>query len=107
MSTIHWLGGSPILLWAAEPLRPLRGFGKTPTVDVLAQTLAHRAFFLNDEKKDRAVAMREVLKALEAEKGDCHAGRGAASFRSKADPQLDIPEKVGIGLARGSCIDKL
>ena len=23
-------------------------------------------------------------------------------FRSKADPQLDIPEKVGIGLARGS-----
>ena len=33
---------------------------------------------------------------------DCHAGRGAASFRSKADPQLDIPEKVRIGLARGS-----
>ena len=28
--------------------------------------------------------------------------RGAASFHSKADPQLDIPEKVGIGLARGS-----
>ena len=38
----------------------------------------------------------------EAEKGDCHAGRGAASFRSKADPQLGIPEKVGIGLAHGS-----
>lgn len=47
-------------------------------------------------------AMSEVLKAREAEKGDCRAGRGAASFRSKADPQLDIPEKVGIGLARGS-----
>jgi len=48
------------------------------------------------------VALSEVLKAREAEKGDCRAGRGAASFRSKADPQLDIPEKVGIGLARGS-----
>ena len=68
----------------------------------LISRFAHRAFFLDDEEKDRAVALREVLKAREAEKGDCHAGRGAASFRSKADPQLDIPEKVGIGLARGS-----
>ena len=68
----------------------------------LISRLAHRAFFLDDEEKDRAVALSAVLKAREAEKGDCHAGRGAASFRSKADPQLDIPEKVGIGLARGS-----
>ena len=53
-------------------------------------------------EKSMREAMSEVLKAREAEKGDCHAGRGVASFRSKADPQLDIPEKVGIGLARGS-----
>ena len=53
-------------------------------------------------EKSMREAMSEVLKAREAEKGDCHAGRGAASFRSKADPQLDIPEEVGIGLARGS-----
>ena len=38
------LGGSPILLWAAEPLRPLRGFGKTPTVDVLTTASLLRAF---------------------------------------------------------------
>ena len=67
----------------------------------LISRLAHRAFFLDDEKSMRE-AMSEVLKAREAEKGDCHAGCSAASFRSKADPQLDIPEKVGIGLARGS-----
>ena len=34
----------PILLWAAEPLRPLRGFGKTPTVDVLATAPRLRTF---------------------------------------------------------------
>ena len=64
----------------------------------LISRLAHRAFFLDGEEKDRAVAMSEVLKAREAERGDCHAGRGAASFRSKADPQLDIPEKSESGL---------
>ena len=47
-------------------------------------------------------AMGEVLKAREAEKEEGRAGRDAAPSRSKADPQLDIPEKVGIGLARGS-----
>ena len=94
----------------------------------LVSRLAHRAFFLDDEEKDRAVALMRRVEEFsgvvvlayafmsnhfhifvyvpkaeeidEAEKGDCHAGRGAASFRSKADPQLDIPEKVGIGLAR-------
>ncbi len=29
-------------------------------------------------------------------------GRDAVSVRSKADPRLDMPGKVGIGLARGS-----
>ena len=47
-------------------------------------------------------AMGEVLKAREAEKEECRAGRGASPFRSKADPRLDIPDKVGIGLGRGS-----
>ena len=47
-------------------------------------------------------AMGEVLKAREAEKGECRAGRGASPFRSKADPWLDIPDKVGIGLGKGS-----
>ena len=94
----------------------------------LISRLAHRAFFLDDEEKDRAVALMRrveefsgvvvlayafmsnhfhifvyVPKAEEIDEAEkCHAGRGAASFRSKADPQLDIPEKVGIGLARGS-----
>ena len=53
-------------------------------------------------EKSMREAMSEVLKARKAEKGDCHAGRGAASFSSNADPQLDMPGKVGIGLARGS-----
>lgn len=30
------------------------------------------------------------------------AGRGASPFRSKADSRLDIPDKVGIGLGKGS-----
>ena len=47
-------------------------------------------------------AMGEVLKAREAEKEECRAGRGASPFRSKADPRLDIPDKVGIGLGKGS-----
>ena len=94
----------------------------------LISRLAHRAFFLDDEEKDRAVALMRrveefsgvvvlayafmsnhfhifvyVPKAEEIDEAEkCHAGCGAASFRSKADPQLDIPEKVGIGLARGS-----
>ena len=36
------------------------------------------------------------------EKEECRAGRGASPFRSKADPRLDIPDKVGIGLGKGS-----
>ena len=28
--------------------------------------------------------------------------RDASPFRSKADPRLDIPDKVGIGLGKGS-----
>ena len=71
----------------------------------LVSRLAHRAFFLDDEEKDRAVALMrrvEVLKAREAEKEECRAGRGASPFRSKADPRLDIPDKVGIGLGKGS-----
>lgn len=47
-------------------------------------------------------AMGEVLKAREVEKEECRAGRGASPFRSKADPRLDIPDKVGIGLGKGS-----
>ena len=107
----------------------------------LVSRLAHRAFFLDDEEKDRAVAlmrrvedfsgvvvlayafmyggggwravrecheksmreaMGEVQKAREAEKEGGRAGRGAAPVRSKADQRLDMPDKVGIGLARGS-----
>ena len=40
--------------------------------------------------------------AWETEKEECRAGRGASPFRSKADPRLDIPDKVGIGLGKGS-----
>ena len=47
-------------------------------------------------------AIGEVLKAREAEKEECRAGRGASPFRSKADPRLDISDKVGIGLGKGS-----
>ena len=47
-------------------------------------------------------AMGEVLKAREAEKEECRAGRGASPSSSKADPRLDIPDKVGIGLGKGS-----
>jgi len=47
-------------------------------------------------------AMGEVLKAREAEKEERRAGRGASPFRSNADPRLDIPDKVGIGLGKGS-----
>ena len=47
-------------------------------------------------------AMGEVLKARAAEKEECRAGRGASPFRSKADPLLDIPDKVGIGLGKES-----
>ena len=47
-------------------------------------------------------AMGVVLKAREAEKEECRAGRGASPSRSKADPWLDIPDKVGIGLGKGS-----
>ncbi len=43
-------------------------------------------------------AMGEVLKAREAENEECRAGRGASPSSSKADPRLDIPDKVGIGL---------
>ena len=135
----------------------------------LISRLAHRAFFLDDEEKDRAVALMrrveefsgvvvlayafmsnhfhifiyvpsaeeigegEILRrirvlyrdaslsqvvatwnrlkteeqelfknAWKAEKEECRAGRGAAPFRSKADPRLDIPDKVGIGLGKGS-----
>ena len=52
--------------------------------------------------KSMREAMSEVLKAREAEKEEGRAGRDAAPSRSKADPQLDMPDKVGIGLARGS-----
>ena len=47
-------------------------------------------------------AMGEVLKAREAEKEECRAGCGASPSSSKADPRLDIPDKVGIGLGKGS-----
>ena len=40
--------------------------------------------------------------AWETEKEECRAGRGASPFRSKADSRLDIPDKVGIGLGKGS-----
>ena len=64
----------------------------------LVSRLAHRAFFLDDEEKDRAVAlMRRV-----GVQWRCRAGRSASPFRSKADPRLDIPDKVGIGLGKGS-----
>ena len=53
-------------------------------------------------EKSMREAMGEVLKAREAEKEGGRAGRDAASVRSKADPRLDMPGKVGIGLARGS-----
>ena len=42
------------------------------------------------------------INAWKAEKEECRAGRGASPFRSKADPRLDIPDKVGIGLGKGS-----
>ena len=42
-TAILLLGDPPILLWAAEP-DPLRGFGKTPTVAVLATAPRLRAF---------------------------------------------------------------
>ena len=47
-------------------------------------------------------AMGEVLKARETEKEECRAGRDSAPVRSKADPKLDMPGKVELGLARGS-----
>ena len=47
-------------------------------------------------------AMGEVLKAREAEKEECRARRGAAASSSKADPKLAMPDKVELGLARGS-----
>ena len=115
--------------WYNARMRKNRFIGQDRCYHLVSR-LAHRAFFLDDEEKDRAVALMRRVEEFsgvvvlayafmsnhfhifvyvpkaeeidEAEKGDCHAGRGAASFRSKADPQLDIPEKVGIGLARGS-----
>ena len=47
-------------------------------------------------------AIGEVLKARAAEKEECRAGRGASSFRSKADPRLDISDKVRTGLGKES-----
>ena len=47
-------------------------------------------------------AMGEVLKAREAEKAEPRPGRVAGRVHSKADPRLDIPDKVGIGLGKGS-----
>ena len=45
--------------------------------------------------------MKGLVDSL-VEKEECRAGRGASPFRSKADPRLDIPDKVGIGLGKGS-----
>ena len=47
-------------------------------------------------------AMGEVLKAREAEKAEPRPGRVAGRVRSKADPKLAMPDKVELGLARGS-----
>ena len=53
-------------------------------------------------EKSMREAMSEVLKARDAEKEEGRVGRDAAPFRSKADPRLDMPDKVGLGLERGS-----
>lgn len=53
-------------------------------------------------EKSMREAMSEVLKAREAEKSERQSEGGAAPVRSKADPRLDMPDKVGIGLERGS-----
>ena len=81
----------------------------------LVSRLAHRAFFLDDEEKDRAVALMRRVEEFsgvvvlayafmsnhfhifvyvpkaeeidEAEKGDCHAGRGAAGGGRHQEPR--------------------
>ena len=47
-------------------------------------------------------AMSEVLKAREAAKDERPLDCGARSVRSKADPRLDMPDEIGLGLVRGS-----
>ena len=53
-------------------------------------------------EKSMREAMSEVLKAREAEKAELGTGRAAGHVRPKADPELAMPDKVELGLARGS-----
>ena len=53
-------------------------------------------------EKSMHEAMSEVLKAREAEKDERPSERGVGPVRSKADPQLDMPDEIGLGLERGS-----
>ena len=48
---------------------------------------------------ETASATADTPLAVDTREGE---QRGASPFRSKADPRLDIPDKVGIGLGKGS-----
>ena len=65
----------------------------------LVSRLAHRAFFLDDEEKDRAVAlMRRVEAGVKASMSYC-INRTVSISSDPFDPPCDVqsPECIGIG----------